>query len=785
MSVRTPSCNGSTQGVMPRRSLALVVTLILLIGHPAAAQISTDGSLGPEIDLNGQGPDYTIPDTLGTIAGSNLYHSFDQFNINTGESATFTNGSGGSIQNVISRVTGGQSSSLDGTLRSQVAGADFYFLNPAGVIFGPNVQLDLPAALHVATAQSLRFSDDSLFTMDSDASSLSVATPQAFGFLSPGTGGTAAAIEIDRAALSLPASSGMQLVGGALSIDDAFLSAGALYATAVGDAAIEVAVASTAEDAVGQIEISNSTLNGYAGLEISGGELTISDNSLLKVEPLSPGESSQLTLDGETLSLTDSTLSGYDGGTIEVDIEESVALVGGVMRTRGRGSFDNAGGITVDAGSLSLNASAQHVSSIRSESEGGVAGAIRLNIDGPLSLSNGSEIRSEAFGSGRVDGLFIDTDRLEIDGAGQLTGLFSYVSDGNSVGIDLIVDGDLLLRDGGQIAATSLGLGNPGSVSISSVNATLDGAGGENTGISVVARDASVSADPSGELSLEIEETLQVIQGGRIAATTLGSRASGGLFITAKRILLAGGGYHTGIFNLAEMGATGSVGDGVVTASELLEINDARIEGCAPSGDSLLTVGGGQLLLDNGLIIGDKVSLSSENGMQLANGSALRACDGSACSSDYFSYSGPTPLVDSSSSAPCLDAGLGQEGAEEIVAGTILPPSTPTAPTVVGSNDSVGVEEESSETIEEGEFSMSISIAERRRRQLPSVCEAAGPSRLKAAGRGGLPPSFDAPLSLFFGAERLPAAPNARSALLLRGNLHLASAVGSICPEAR
>ena len=41
---------------------------------------------------------------------------------------------------MISRVTGGEVSTIDGTLASTVGQADLYFLNPAGVLLGQKAQ---------------------------------------------------------------------------------------------------------------------------------------------------------------------------------------------------------------------------------------------------------------------------------------------------------------------------------------------------------------------------------------------------------------------------------------------------------------------------------------------------------------------------------------------------------------------------------------------------------------------------------------------------------------------
>jgi len=94
----------------------------LLAAGPLQAQIVTDGSLGRRENLSG--PQVEIGADLGTRRGDNLFHSFERFGIAPGQTATFTGP--GDIRNVISRVTGGEVSAIDGTLASRVGQADLY-----------------------------------------------------------------------------------------------------------------------------------------------------------------------------------------------------------------------------------------------------------------------------------------------------------------------------------------------------------------------------------------------------------------------------------------------------------------------------------------------------------------------------------------------------------------------------------------------------------------------------------------------------------------------------------
>lgn len=146
------------------------------------AEIITDGSAGLAGKINLKGPDYEIRSEYGHQAGANLFHSFETFNIGNQETAVFTGP--GSVQNIISRVTGGSPSMIDGLLRSLIPGADLYFLNPAGVVFGPDASINLEGSFHVSTADYLRMGKDDIFyssPMENEV--LSVSPPSAFGFL--------------------------------------------------------------------------------------------------------------------------------------------------------------------------------------------------------------------------------------------------------------------------------------------------------------------------------------------------------------------------------------------------------------------------------------------------------------------------------------------------------------------------------------------------------------------------------------------------------------------------
>ena len=191
------------------KSPALLTITLLIIALPTTAQITTDGTLGTSINLSG--PNFQIGANLGQQHGPNLFHSFRDFNLSSHESATFSGPN--SVQNILSRVTGGNPSHIDGLLRSTIPNADVYFLNPYGIMIGPNARLDVQGSFHASTADYLRLQDGGRFDarLPND-SLLTVAPIEAFGFLTE----TPAPITLQSSQLFVPTGKTLSLIGGEL-----------------------------------------------------------------------------------------------------------------------------------------------------------------------------------------------------------------------------------------------------------------------------------------------------------------------------------------------------------------------------------------------------------------------------------------------------------------------------------------------------------------------------------------------------------------------------------------
>src|SRR5579859_7287363 len=148
---------------------------MLRISLVIAAALSSADALGAgsvvfDNTLPGQphGTTTTVPLTAGKytidaansgyLSNSNLFESFATFIVAAGEQADFTNASNLTINNVISRVTGFgdpnglRPTTIDGSLVSTIAGAKFWFFNPAGIAVGPGAVINVPAGLAIGTA---------------------------------------------------------------------------------------------------------------------------------------------------------------------------------------------------------------------------------------------------------------------------------------------------------------------------------------------------------------------------------------------------------------------------------------------------------------------------------------------------------------------------------------------------------------------------------------------------------------------------------------------------------
>ncbi|MEM9244622.1 MAG: CHAT domain-containing protein [Cyanobacteria bacterium P01_F01_bin.153] len=129
-------------------------------GHAsgAIAQSITPAPNDTFTQIEQQGTVFTITGGEPSADSASRFHSFGDFNLNTGETATFLTPP--EIQTVLGRVTGGTPSLIDGTIQLLGSQADLYLLNPAGIVFGENAALDVPASFISTSATGAGFEDN-------------------------------------------------------------------------------------------------------------------------------------------------------------------------------------------------------------------------------------------------------------------------------------------------------------------------------------------------------------------------------------------------------------------------------------------------------------------------------------------------------------------------------------------------------------------------------------------------------------------------------------------------
>ena len=138
--------------------LALTLSCYLFFlpaAFPANAQSILPAADGTNTLVTSDSTRHDIGGGTLSVDGANLFHSFKQFGLSQGEIANFL--ANPQIRNILGRVVGGQASIIDGTLQVTGGTPNLYLMNPAGIVFGANANLNVPASFTATTANSIGF----------------------------------------------------------------------------------------------------------------------------------------------------------------------------------------------------------------------------------------------------------------------------------------------------------------------------------------------------------------------------------------------------------------------------------------------------------------------------------------------------------------------------------------------------------------------------------------------------------------------------------------------------
>ncbi|MGL5939847.1 MAG: filamentous hemagglutinin N-terminal domain-containing protein [Waterburya sp.] len=466
--------------------------------NTALAQVTSDGTVNTQVTENGNVAEITG----GETRGGNLFHSFRDFSVGTGNEAAFLNAN--DISNIFSRVTGGNISNIDGLIRSN-GSANLFLINPAGIIFGENARLDVGGSFYGSSASSILFEDGEFSATDlENPPVLTINAPIGLNFRdNPGDivnrsnlreteivdeGTEFESTEINRIGLQVNQGKNLALIGGNVSLEDSGI-------TAPGGVA------------------------NLGGLTSEGTVSFADDGSLSFPEGIARGDVS-LTKEARV-----SVVSG-GGGSIFVNAKNLDLTSGNFLAGIGEGL----GSVNAKAGDVVINAT-ESVSIDRESSYifndlnfGAVGNSGEINITTPnLTVTDGGAITTDTIGQGNSGAININaTESVTIDGEDSFAGIFSNVFEeavGNGGAIN-ITTSNLILTNGGTIDTSTYGAGDGGDININSTE--------------------SISID--GEL-VPIEEGFSLVPAGISSIVYGGAEGNGGAInITTSNLTLTDGG---------------------------------------------------------------------------------------------------------------------------------------------------------------------------------------------------------------------------------------------------
>jgi filamentous hemagglutinin family protein len=588
------------------------------------AQVTSDNTVNTQVDQNGSITEITG----GETKGNNLFHSFQEFSIPTGNEAFFNNGS--AIANIFSRVTGDTVSQIDGLIRAN-GSANLFLINPAGIIFNENASLDIGGSFLATTANSIQFNDGEFSAIAPEEKPiLTISVPIGLSFDENPGEIINNSVANERRGLEVATGNNITLLGGNISFEGGTVTApggkvdlGGL--SAAGTVNIADDGSYTFPDNAAKADLSLEA--GIIDVRGSGGSININaDNIELKA-----GDLGSSFLEAGTAA--SSKVAEAQAGNITIDATNKIVVDNSsIVNLVDLETVGNAGKITINTVSLSLanggyvNAStysqgnagsveitAQDTISIDGESptgfpsgvestvdlEGvGNAGAVKIKTVS-LSLANGGYVNASTYSQGNAGSVEITAkDTISIDGessTGFPSGIGSQVnsgSEGDAGGVRINTN-SLSLTNGGQVNVGTFGQGNAGSVEINADDTiSIDGEDSTDLLSGVFSTVEPEAVGNAGGIIINTD-SLSLTNKGLVSVGTLGQGKAGELIVRADSLSLDN---KAGISAKAEFEVGGiidlQIADGIILK------NNSSI-----SARAFQEADGGNLNIDAGFIV--------------------------------------------------------------------------------------------------------------------------------------------------------------------------------------
>ncbi|MEH1816854.1 MAG: filamentous hemagglutinin N-terminal domain-containing protein [Nostoc sp.] len=572
--------------------IGVLAHVIFCCENHALAQIPPDGTLGnnsskitPNVNIKGLPADRIDG---GATRGANLFHSFREFNVEKSQRVYFANPTG--IKNILTRVTGSNVSNILGTLGVD-GGANLFFINPNGILFGDNARLDVAGSFVASTANSFVFSNGLEFsaTNPQTPSPLLTVNPSALLFNQLPAG------RIENRSIA-PAGT-----------DPAGFNA---FGLRVGDGKSLLLVG-------GNVSMNGGQLNAYGGRVELGGlaspgnvNLVFSGDNLSLKFPLNAIRAS--------VSLTNQAVIYVEGagdGDIAINAR-NLEILGGSGLSAGIGV--GLGTPEIVAGDITLNATGEikiagSKSGIRnfvplgSKGNGG-----NITIDsGDFSLSDGAKLSASTSGVGNAGNVTVGAKNAVFLTGGQTT-IFSTVEAagvGKGGNIDINAT-SLSLTDGAQLSASTYGQGNAGNVTVNAKNtvsladtailSTVE-AGGVGKGGNIDINAATLSLTDSAQLLTVTSGASDTQPAGRGDAGNVNLKVTGVVDIAGEK-----NGFKSAILSAVGTGTVGNGGNIFIDSGNFSLRDGAQLEAST-----------------SGVGNAGNVTVGAKNAVSLANGYIL------------------------------------------------------------------------------------------------------------------------------------------------------------------
>ncbi|MDZ8105799.1 MAG: S-layer family protein [Nostoc sp. DedQUE12a] len=632
----------------------IMQTAILPWSSSANAQVTSDGTTNTTV--NPSGNNFNILN--GIEKGNNLFHSFSNFSVPTGSSATFDLTNTPNITTIFSRVTGRNVSNIDGLIQTikNTNPVSLFLVNPSGIMFGANASLNIGGSFIGTTADSVLFADGFKFNA-SNATPLPLLTmsvPVGLQF-----GSNPGAIAVQGSGHNAQLGDSLQVSGLNLGTRGLQLQPGKTLALLGGNVAVEGGLLSVPG---GQIELGSIT-NGSVALNSipegfalsypnasSFGEIQITQRALASTRDLSGQRGGAIQIQGKQVSIRDGSLilmqnrSNQTAGDIAIKATQSFQIIGkspdfksssslinetispgaagNIIVTTPQLNIDGGGYIlnrtfsTAPGGNIAINTDEMRVngfafgdpspfravSQILAASYGaGKGGNVNISTQN-LSILAGGNIAARPYASGNGGDLIVKADTIQVINQGAPKGLYFSLLSTATFGFgnagDLKIDTrKLSVQAGGRVSASSIVLGNAGSLTINAsesidVNGVKDAENPSYIGTAVrpVFR---FSSGTSGNTTINTP-LLNITNGATVFVQNLGLGKAGTLNIQANTLRLD---------NRASISASTKAGGGGNTNLQLRDLLLMR-HGSFINAEAEGSGNGGNIMLNAPTIVG-------------------------------------------------------------------------------------------------------------------------------------------------------------------------------------